>query len=89
MLYTYSDILKIKQDMQWIINEIHTNPKLRNNSNLQEFSSGLASELWAYDDLLEKVGHNGVVESVKDDCEFLDVTSDLIRKVKINIAGIN
>lgn len=88
MLYTYSEILKIKQDMQWIINEIHTNPKLSNNSNLQEFSSGLASELWAYDDLLEKVGHNGVVDSVRNGCEFLDVTSDLISKVKISIAGI-
>ena len=75
--------------MQWIINEIHTNPELSKNSNLQELSSGLASELWAYDNLLEKVGHNGVVDSVKDDCGFLDVTSDLISKVKVSFAGIN
>ncbi|EJD6087673.1 hypothetical protein [Proteus mirabilis] len=89
MLYTYDDILNIKKDMLWVINEIRTNPKLRGNAECQFGSNGLEKELWAYDDLLEKVGPNGVVDSVKDDCNYLDVTSDLIRKVKASISGIS
>ncbi|PHH08602.1 hypothetical protein CRX48_08715 [Morganella morganii] len=88
MLYTYNDILNIKKDMQWVIAEIHTNPKLCNNTYLQELAVGIESELWAYDDLLNRISPSEIFDSTKSDYKFLDVTSELIGKIKTNISHI-
>ncbi|MGC0994710.1 hypothetical protein [Pantoea agglomerans] len=89
MIYTYNDILRIKEDMVWVVKVIRTKPKLRRNLELQTFANGLEGELWAYDDLLKKVGINGSIDSVRDNAAFLDVTSNLIRETKISIAGFH
>ncbi len=75
--------------MQWVINEIRNNPKLRDNAECKISSDRLEKELWAYDNLLKTVGPNGVIDSVKDNCNYLDVTSDLIRKIKARISDID
>ncbi|MDC0728157.1 hypothetical protein POH93_22580 [Phytobacter diazotrophicus] len=47
----------------------------------------LEQSLFAYDNLLENMDVNGNVDTVKDDLKGIDVTADLIEKIKLSISG--
>ncbi|MDV5356191.1 hypothetical protein QM201_15015 [Enterobacter asburiae] len=87
MIYTFSEIKKIKQDIEWVIHECKTNPKLRQMRD-NEAIIGLGQHLFAYENLLEDMGVNGTVDTEKDNLKGIDVTVDLIEKIKISISGI-
>jgi len=87
MIYTFDQIKKVKQDMEWIIKECSSNPKLlamRKN----EAIKGLKDNLFAYENLLREMGVHGRVDTVKDNLPGIDITVDFIKKIKINIAAL-
>ncbi|WP_354690675.1 hypothetical protein [Phytobacter sp. RSE-02] len=47
----------------------------------------LEQSFFAYDKLLKNMDVNGNVDTVKDDLKGIDVTADLIEKIKFGISG--
>ncbi|MBV8874614.1 MAG: hypothetical protein JO014_18065 [Metakosakonia sp.] len=86
MIYICYEIKKVKQDTEWIIHERKTITRpgtMHGNVTIIR----LEQSLFAYDNLLKNMDVNGNVDTVKDDLKGIDVTADLIEKIKLGISG--
>lgn len=76
---------KVKQDIEWIIHERKTNTRPgAMHGNVTILS--LEQSLFTYDNLLKNMDVDGDVETINDDLKKIDVTADLIEKIKLGIS---